>query len=41
MESVDLLDAAAINTINKGGTVYAVESDEIPEDSPLAAVLRY
>lgn len=41
MESVDLLDDAAINTINKGGTVYAVESDEIPEDSPLAAVLRY
>jgi hypothetical protein len=41
LESVDLLDAAAIDTIKKGGTVYAVESDELPDDSPLAAVLRY
>lgn len=41
LESVDLLDTAAINTIQKGGTVYAVESDELPDESPLAAVLRY
>ncbi|MFU8858860.1 MAG: hypothetical protein ACNA8K_00415 [Cyclonatronaceae bacterium] len=41
LESVDLLDTAAIHTIQKGGTVYAVESDELPDESPLAAVFRY
>jgi hypothetical protein len=41
MESVDLLDRAAIDTIQRGGTVYAVERDQIPSDSPVAAIFRY
>lgn len=37
----DLLDAAAIQTLLNGGTVYAVEPEKIPENAPLAAVFRY
>ncbi|MDY6990892.1 MAG: hypothetical protein SWQ30_22855 [Thermodesulfobacteriota bacterium] len=37
----DLLDFAAIHTLFNGGTVYAVEPDEVPGDTPLAAVFRY
>lgn len=37
----DLLDLAAIQTILNGGTVFAVEQDQVPEEAPLAAVLRY
>jgi hypothetical protein len=37
----DLLDLAAIQTILKGGTVYAVEPGQVPDDAPLAAVFRY
>jgi hypothetical protein len=37
----DLLNLAAIQTILNGGTVYAVEPDQVPEDAPLAAVFRY
>lgn len=37
----DLLDSAAIQTILNGGTVYAVEPDQVPEEAPLAAVFRY
>lgn len=37
----DLLDAAAIQTLLNGGTVYAVEPGQVPEDAPLAAVFRY
>lgn len=37
----DLLDLAAIQTILNGGTVYAVAPDQVPEQAPLAAVLRY
>ena len=37
----DLLDLAAVHTISNGGTVYAVEPDEVPGGSILAAVLRY
>lgn len=37
----DLLDAAAIQTLLNGGTVYAVEPEVVPDDAPLAAVFRY
>ena len=37
----DLLDSAAFQTLLNGGTVYAVEPDQVPEEAPLAAVFRY
>jgi hypothetical protein len=41
-DSVDLLNLAAVETITHGGTVYALNSDELPEpESPAAALLRF
>ncbi len=37
----DLLDLAAIQTILNGGTVYAVEPEQVPDHGLLAAVFRY
>ncbi|MBW4443589.1 MAG: hypothetical protein KME10_20610 [Plectolyngbya sp. WJT66-NPBG17] len=37
----DLLNAAAIQTIFHGGTVYAVQPQEVPDETPVAAVFRY
>jgi hypothetical protein len=37
----DLLDTAAVQTLLKSGTVYAVEPEEVPGGAPLAAVFRY
>jgi hypothetical protein len=37
----DLLDFAAVNTLTKGGTVYAVEAEQMPSETPVAALLRY
>jgi hypothetical protein len=37
----DLLDLAAIQSILNGGTVYAVEPEQVPDHSPLVAVFRY
>lgn len=37
----DLLDSAATQTILTGGTVYAIDPDDVPADAPLAAVFRY
>ncbi|MFW6102526.1 MAG: hypothetical protein ACOC6O_02595 [Chloroflexota bacterium] len=37
----DLLDLTAVNTLTKGGTVYAVEPEEIPGETPVAALFRY
>lgn len=37
----DLLDLAALQTLLKGGKVFAVEPGEIPDGAPLAAVYRY
>ncbi|MDQ3458382.1 MAG: hypothetical protein M3498_03605 [Deinococcota bacterium] len=37
----DLLDFAAVQTLLNGGTVYAVQPDEIPDGAPIAAVFRY
>jgi len=37
----DLLDIAAVRTLVQGGTVYALAAEEMPDESPLAAILRY
>jgi hypothetical protein len=37
----DLLDAAAMYTLLKRGTIYAVGLDQMPERTPAAAILRY
>lgn len=37
----DLLDLVAIQSILHGGTVYAVEPEQVPDRAPLAAVFRY
>lgn len=37
----DLLDAAVVRTLLSGGEVFAVEKEEMPADSLLAAILRY
>ena len=36
-----LLDFAAMNTLKNGGIVCALSQDEMPTDSPIAAVFRY
>jgi len=36
-----LLDFTAMNTLQNGGTVFALSQDEMPTDSPVAAVFRY
>ena len=38
---LDLLDLAAVRTLLQGGTVYALPSERMPDESPLAAILRY
>jgi release factor family 7 len=40
-ENEDLLDFAAIHTILNSGQVYAVQSEELPGNGELAAILRY
>lgn len=37
----DLLDFAAVQTLINGGSVYAVESEQMPAEAPLAALFRY
>ena len=37
----DLLDLAAVQTIINRGRVYCLQSDEMPEGSSVAAILRY
>ncbi len=37
----DLLDFAALHTLLNGGTVYAVKPEEVPDETPLAAIFRY
>ena len=37
----DLLDKAAINTMLRGGVVYIVKPEEMPDPNPAAAILRY
>ncbi|MCU7730978.1 hypothetical protein ODJ79_45305 [Actinoplanes sp. KI2] len=38
---VDHLDAAAVATLLRGGVVYAVPRDRMPDTAPMAAILRY
>lgn len=40
-DDLALLDFAAMQTLQNGGTVYALPSDEMPTDSPALAILRY
>ncbi len=40
-ESYDLYDLAAIHTLLNGGTVYAVEPQEVPGEGEVAAVYRF
>ena len=37
----DLLNAAAIQTLLNGGTVYAMPPEKVPDAAPLAAIFRY
>jgi hypothetical protein len=37
----DLLDLAALHTLNNAGTVYAVEPGNVPEERTIAAIFRY
>ncbi|KJH70712.1 baeRF7 domain-containing protein [Aliterella atlantica] len=37
----DMLDFAAIHTLLNGGTVYAVEPDNVPDGATAAAIFRY
>ena len=37
----DLLDFATANTLTKGGNVYAVEREQVPGGTPIAALFRY
>lgn len=37
----DLLDRAAAQTIMASGSVYVVEPDQVPGETPVAAILRY
>jgi hypothetical protein len=37
----DLLDLATIQSTLNGGTVYAVEPEQMPDHASLAAVFRY
>ena len=40
-DDLALLDFAAMQTLQKDGSVYALSQEEMPTDSPIAAVLRY
>ncbi len=37
----DLLDLSAVHTLLKGGTVYAVDADKVPDSGLMAAIFRY
>ncbi|AHJ31565.1 hypothetical protein PN465_09120 [Nodularia spumigena CS-584] len=37
----DMLDLAAIQTVINGGKVYTVESEQMPNGTPVAAIFRY
>lgn len=40
-DKLALLDFAAMKTLQNGGTIYALDQEEMPTDSPIAAVFRY
>jgi hypothetical protein len=37
----DLLNVAVIETYAKGGRVYVLDEDKMPDDTEIAAVFRY
>jgi hypothetical protein len=37
----DLLDTAAIHTLLRGGVVHVLEKEQMPDNTPIAALLRY
>jgi hypothetical protein len=37
----DLINMAAIKTLTQSGDVYALEKDEMPSNSSIAAIFRY
>lgn len=37
----DLINAAAIKTITQGGNVYALDKEDMPQNSSIAAIFRY
>ncbi|MDX1586761.1 MAG: hypothetical protein R3222_08450 [Balneolaceae bacterium] len=37
----DLINAAAIKTLSQGGNVYALEKEDMPQSSTVAAIFRY
>jgi hypothetical protein len=37
----DLINMAAIKTLTQGGTVYALQRDQMPQEKQLAAIFRY
>lgn len=41
LQDEDLLDLAVVQTLLNGGTVYALEQDQMPADSLLAAIFRF
>lgn len=40
-DNLELIDLAAMKTLQNGGTVYALDQEEMPTDLPVAAVFRY
>jgi hypothetical protein len=40
-DSTDLLDFAAVRTMEQGGVVYALPADDVPGEGPAAALFRY
>lgn len=40
-EAVDLFDETAVHTLLNGGTVFAVDPQEMPKDAQVTAVFRY
>jgi hypothetical protein len=40
-QNEDLLNLAAVDTLQRQGTVYALPPAEMPDEAPVAAVLRY
>ncbi|MGF1478478.1 MAG: hypothetical protein ACFB4I_03170 [Cyanophyceae cyanobacterium] len=40
-DSEDLLDFAALHTLLNGGTVFAVEPDQVPSQASVAAIFRF
>jgi hypothetical protein len=37
----DLLDLAALETLSKGGRVFVVQPNQMPNGAPVAAIFRY